>query len=86
MVTIVRVKNPFMKKMQLIKASLKKWIQTDKEFSKNSYHRVISQMTQTAATGSKLIKKYFVLIFTTICHIPEWNLLIFSNALFFKFF
>ena len=40
-------------------------------------------MKQTTSTASKYIQSYIFLIFTNICHIPDWILLIFKNALFF---
>ena len=39
-------------------------------------------MKKTTVTGSKHIKVFFI-IFTNICHITKWNLIILKNAVFF---
>ena len=78
-----------MKLMQRInpQSTSEKMESNDKESSRKSIIKLYILcpivMAQTAATASKYIKKNLFLIFINICHIPEWILLIFRNALFF---
>ena len=66
--------------------SLKKWSQTDEEFSRTIVIKVYLLPHCNDADSSNRVKthqKIFFWIFTTICHIIEWILLNFRNALFF---